>query len=107
MPAYDTLLEALGGLKKRGYTTDFNLAFDKLNCPVTGVCLSPSQFEITEHHRFEGMSNPDDNSVIYAIEAKDGSMKGVLVNAYGVYTDSMSTEMLQKLAMNEVTPGNS
>jgi hypothetical protein len=31
MHAYDTLLDALNGLKKRGYTIDFNLAFDHIN----------------------------------------------------------------------------
>ena len=41
MPAYDTLLDALNDLKKKGYTTDFNLAFDKVKCRDTGVCLFP------------------------------------------------------------------
>ncbi len=102
MPAYDSLIDALDDLKSRGYTTDFNLAFDKVKCQTTGVCLAPGQFEITEHYRFEGMSNPDDSSVIYAIESKDGSMKGVLVNAYGVYSDSLSGEMAKKLAVHHV-----
>jgi hypothetical protein len=101
MPTYDTLLDALNDLKKRGYTTDFNLAFDKVKCASTGVCLSPSQFKITEHYRFEGMSNPDDNAIVYAIESKDGNMKGVLVSAYGAYADGVSTEMIQKLTMQE------
>ncbi len=100
MVTYDSLLDALNGLKQRGYSTDFNIAFDKIKCAATGVCLSPSAFEITEHHRFEGASNPDDSSVVYAIEAKDGSMKGVLVSAYGVYADGLSQEMIQKLAVH-------
>lgn len=101
MRAYDTVLDALNDLKKRGYTTDFNLVFDKVKCEATGVCLSPSQFEITEHYRFEGMSNPDDNAIVYAIEAKDGSRKGVLVSAYGVYSDAVSADMMQKLTIHE------
>ena len=100
MATYESLLDALNGLKQRGYTTDFNIAFDKIQCAATSVCLSPSAFEITEHHRFEGMSNPDDSSVVYAVEAKDGSMKGVLVSAYSVYADGISQEMIQKLAMH-------
>ena len=100
MPAYDSLVDALNGLKQSGYTTDFNIAFDKIQCASTGVCLSPAAFEITEHYRFEGNSNPDDSSVVYAIEAKNGSMKGVLVSAYGVYADGLSQEMIQKLAVH-------
>jgi hypothetical protein len=100
MPAYDTLLDALNDLKQRGYTIDFNLAFDHLKCNGMGVCLSPSQFEITEYYRFEGISDPEDSSVIFAIESKDGTMKGILVSGYGVYSDALSEEMLQKLRVH-------
>ena len=100
MTAYDTLAEALDGLESRGYTIDFNLAFDHLKCVSTGVCLNPSQFEITEHHRFEGVSDPDDASVVYAVESIDGTMKGAIVSAYGVYSESMSEEMIRKLKIH-------
>jgi hypothetical protein len=99
MHAYDTLLDALNGLKKRGYTIDFNLAFDHIKCIDTGECLSPSEFEITEYYRFEGISNPADSSVVYAIAEKNGSMKGTLVNAYGMYSENLNEEMLQKLKL--------
>ena len=100
MPAYDTLLDALNDLKQRGYTIDFNLAFDHVKCDETGVCLVPSQFEITEYYRFEGISDPDDSSVIFAIESKDGTMKGVMVSGYGMYSEALSEEMMQKLKVH-------
>ena len=98
MPEAYTLVTVLDDLKKKGYTLDFNIAFDKLQCVQNGVCLNPEQFEIVEHFRFEGDSNPDDQSILYAVESKDGTMKGVLVNAYGIYSDPVSDEMLQKLS---------
>src|SRR3982750_1141727 len=98
MHGYDTLLDALNGLKQRGYTIDFNLAFDHVKCAGTGLCLFPSEFEITEYYRFEGISNPDDSSVVYAIESKDGSMKGSLVSAYGMYSEGLSEEMIGKFS---------
>ena len=94
---YDTLLDALNGLKKRGYTIDFNLAFDYIKCVDSGVCLSPSEFEITEYYRFEGISNPADSSVVYAIESIEGSMRGALVTGYGMYSERLNEEMLHKL----------
>src|SRR5436305_14836439 len=97
MPAYDTLLDALNGLKHRGYTIDFNLAFDHVICNETDVCLSPAEFEITEHYRFEGASDPDEESVVYAIQSKDGLQKGTLVSAYGAYSEPLSEGLLQKL----------
>ena len=101
MPAYDTLLDALNGLKQRGYAIDFNLAFDHVKCNETNVCLSPSEFEIVEHHRFEGISDPEDEAVVYAIQSKDGNMKGALVTGYGAYTEPLSEELLQKLSVHE------
>ena len=100
MESYDTVVAALNGLKKRGYTTDFNIAFDKLICNETKGCLSPEEFEITEVYRFEGPTDPSDQAVVYAVESRSNNIKGVLVNAYGVYADLMSDAMIQKLAMN-------
>ena len=100
MQAYDSLIDALSGLKQKGYTTDFNIAFDKIKCAATGVCLVPGQFEITEHYRFEGASDPEDSSVLYVIESIDGSMKGTLISAYGVYSDMASEEMIRKLSVH-------
>ena len=100
MESYDTVVAALNGLKKRGYTTDFNLAFDKLVCNETNVCLNPDEFEITEVYRFEGETNPSDEAVVYAVESKSKGMKGVLVNAYGVYADPVSDAMIKKLSMH-------
>jgi hypothetical protein len=100
MENYDTVSTALNSLKARGYTKDFNIAFDKLICNETNECLIPNEFEITEVYRFEGESNPSDEAVVYAVESKDGTMKGVIVNAYGLYADSISDEMIQKLSIH-------
>lgn len=96
MHNYQTLSEATNGLRERGYTLDFNLKENCIRCHTEDLELSPEDFEVVEVHRFEGMSNPDDNSIVYAIESTDG-LKGVLVNAYGVYADEASDEIIAKL----------
>lgn len=101
MPYYDTLVYALEGLKERGYTVNFNIAFDKLLCSNNNICLNPDEFDIVEVHRFEGDSNPDDEDVVYAIESKDRRIKGVITSAFGMYADSASTDMLKKLSMHK------
>jgi len=58
--------------------------------------LYPEDFEVDAFYRFEGMSSPDDNSIVYAISGKNG-IKGILVDAYGVYSSSLSGAMVQKL----------
>jgi hypothetical protein len=101
MPAYDTVTEALSDLKLRGFTTDFNLAFDSIKCSATDVCLSPADFEIIEHYRFEGPSDPADEAVVYAIHSKDDKMKGTLVTAYGANSETINDELIKKLAIHE------
>ena len=101
MTVYDKLVEALKDLKTRGFITEFHLAFNAIQCSKTGHALSPSEFEIVEHYRFEENTNPSDSSVIYAIQSKNGNMKGVLVNAYGTYSDAVDDVMIQKLSVHE------
>jgi hypothetical protein len=98
---YDTVVAALTGLKAKGYTLDFNIAFDKITCSENGLCLNPHEFEITAVYRFEGETNPADEDVVFAIESKDGTVKGSLTSAYGMYADTISTEMIQKLSMHK------
>lgn len=101
MRTYDNLVEAISDLKTAGYTTDFNLAFDQIKCAATGTCLLPSQFEIVAHHRFEGDTDPSNSSVLYVIESYNHQMKGILISAYGVYSDPVSDEMIGKLTVSE------
>lgn len=96
MTTYDTVTEAVSGLKSRGYTIDFNLEKDCITCHKSGLSLKPSDFEITEVYRFEGSSDPADEAVVYAIESKKGE-KGILVNGFGVSADETDSELIGKL----------
>jgi len=98
MENYETLSEAMNALNKQGYTRDFNLVFDKIECAETKNTYSINSFKVDRFFRFEGMNDPDDSSILYAISASDGS-KGVLVDAYGVYASNTSPEMLAHLKM--------
>lgn len=98
---YQTVSEALTDLKNRGFTLDFNLANGLLHSSSENINLQPEDFSISELYRFEGMSDPADNSVVYGIVSDKYNIKGVFVNAYGVYSDDISEELLKKLN----TPG--
>ena len=101
MESYDTVVDALNGLKARGYTVNFNIAFDKLMCSDNKICLNPNEFEIVEVHRFEGNSNPADADVVYAVKSITGDIKGVITSAFGLYADAASTEMISKLSIHQ------
>ncbi|SNZ01401.1 phosphoribosylpyrophosphate synthetase [Flagellimonas pacifica] len=96
MRNYDTLSEAINGLQQRGYTHDFNLRPHCLECAGLKLEIHPEDFKVDEIYRFEGMSSTDDNSILYAISSKN-DIKGILVDAYGVYAEQISEEMRKKL----------
>ncbi len=96
---YDTLSQAIETLKEEGYTEDFNRLEESLHCKTNDKNYNPSDFTIVKTYRFEGMSSTGDNSVLYAIETKDG-LKGNLVDAYGMYADAISPEMVEKFRVD-------
>lgn len=105
MKTYDNLVTALNDLRERGYKNNFDIKSKCVKCSDLNLELNPEDFEIEETYRFEGDSSPDDNSILYAIKSKDG-VKGVVVDAYGPYADSMSPELAQKLGRaNRVITG--
>jgi hypothetical protein len=98
MFVYDTVSEAVNGLKKRGYSMDFNLSENCIICHTDKFDVN--DFEIVETYRFEGNTDPSDEAVVYAIESVDGK-KGVLVNGYGISAEAMGAEMAKKLSTNK------
>ncbi|UBM59252.1 phosphoribosylpyrophosphate synthetase [Marinilongibacter aquaticus] len=97
---YETLSIALKSLSDRGYPTDFNLlkSHHAQNDPVW-MELMENQFRIVEVHRFDGMTNVDDESVLYVIETDKG-VKGTLLDAYGVDADPSLTSIIRKMRLD-------
>lgn len=104
--SFGTVSQTVEGLKREGYTMDFNIHQDCLTCHKTNTVLSPDEFEIDAVYRFEGESNPDDEAVVYAISSPIYKVKGILVNAYGPYADEVSNALVQKLHQQYKTSKN-
>jgi len=85
-------------LTKDGFTQDFNVVDGRLQTigNDSNKSYSPDEITIVDFYRFEGESDPDDMSILYAIEANDG-VKGTISSAYGVYADSDTLEFLTKV----------
>lgn len=96
---YDTVSETINELAKRGYTTDFKVLAEEecLYCNKAETQLSPEEFEIDEIHRFEGDSDPGDEMIVFAISSKKHDIKGIIVNAYGMYSDPSTSKIIARL----------
>lgn len=96
--SYTTLVEAINDYKKKGYNIDFNLIENNIECVSSKRSWKPEDLTVVKFYRFEGASNPSDNSILYVIETNDGN-KGLLVDSYGADHGGISPEVIQKLKM--------
>lgn len=96
---YDTVTEAVNHLAKRGYTTDFEIMTEQecLVCHQSSTHLSPEEFQIDEIYRFEGDTDPGDEMIVYAISSEKHQIKGVVINAYGLYSDPLVYKIVERL----------
>ncbi len=97
--SYDTLSEAVNDLQKRGYTHDFLIQDDDecVVCQEKALQLSPDEFIIDEIYRFEGMTDPGDESVVFAISSEKHQIKGMVINGFGAEFGYRSSKLVEEL----------
>jgi quercetin dioxygenase-like cupin family protein len=97
MDTMTTVSEVLNALKSEGYTVDFNLDDNCLVCHSNALKIHPDDFTVDKHYRFEGMSDPEDEAIVYAISSSKHNIKGTLVDGYGTSSDANSFAMINAL----------
>jgi len=66
----------------KGYTENFRVEDNKLKTSNSKLEFLPNQVKVVAEHRYEGMSNPSDQSILYVIETEK-DCKGTIINSYG------------------------
>src|SRR5690348_5673936 len=99
MRTYESLIDALTDLHARGYKEEFRKEPTCLYCYALDLWIAPEQFNIDEFYLLGDNSDPSEMSVVYAISSYTG-IKGILIDAYGMYADSVTFDMAQKLEIN-------
>lgn len=97
---YQTLAGAIDQLARRGFTESFSVVGNRLRVAETRKTFRPDEVVVREYRRFEGVSDPDDMSIVYAIET-EGGIRGTLVDAYGVYSDPAVSAFLETVPIVE------
>lgn len=92
---FDTLSEAVNILTKNGFTEDFEAGDDSIKALYSKKQYQPGELKILSSYRFEGMTNPDDQATVFAIEANDGT-KGTLVMSYSA-DHSQNAELIRQI----------
>ena len=91
-------------LEKNGYMEQFRVQEDKLESLTTGKKYGIDDVKAVNFYRFEGITDPDDMSILYAIETCDGA-KGTLMDAYGRYSDEDTGEFMKQVEIAKKVHG--
>jgi hypothetical protein len=83
-------------LTMKGYTENFKATAKGLYAPSNEKCYSPEEVAITNFYRFEGSSDPADNTILYSLKTTDG-LKGTLIDSYGAYGDKNVTAFMNQI----------
>jgi hypothetical protein len=82
-----TMVDCINSLTRKGFTESYTAKEEGLQSLSTKRLYKPEDVKILDFYRFEGMSDPADNSILYALETSDGK-RGTLLDAYGPYADT-------------------
>ena len=87
-----TLSQVLEKLRQKGVESEIKLNHDKqMASEKLGKVYQPEDLLLFQTFRFEGDSDPGDNSVLYMVEDTQGKISYIL-DAYGAYSDHEGPE---------------
>ena len=90
---FENLYEAVDALTKEGYKETFKAEQSFIKALYSKNEYHPDELKIIKCFRFDYMTNPDDESVLFAIIADDG-IKGTLVMSYSA-EHSQNVELIR------------
>ena len=70
-------------LTRNGYVDSFRIEGDRLRATTSGRSFAPEDLELDVVERFEGDSNPDEESLVLALRSGDGDVRGTCCVAFG------------------------
>ncbi|WP_066224566.1 hypothetical protein [Formosa haliotis] len=88
--------------EKIGYTANYQVVDGRLVDLETKETFTPEDVKVVAEHRYEGMSNPSDMSILYVIETTSGS-KGTFLTAYGPTADLEVAEFFKAIPESNVS----
>lgn len=81
--SYTTLSQAHTALLEKGFTHNFRAENEHLK-DEDGKLIAPQDLTVVSFFKFEGMTNPADTTIIYAL-AHDNGMMGTFIDGFGAY----------------------
>lgn len=92
----ETLSEAVTTLREMGFTHDLAARNGLLHCELCDTDYAPSAVTVEHVARFEGTSDPGDESIVFGISMPCGH-RGIYTVAYGTYTPTEDVGIVRAL----------
>lgn len=83
----DSVATVMKYLEEKGYDNEFTIA-DSGHLLLKGKLYAPEDTKLVRTFRFEGESDPSEQSIIYLVKTSDGNI-GYSIDAYGMYSPHM------------------
>jgi hypothetical protein len=95
--AMETVSEALRRLAAAGYTDDFRSEAQGLRSHSNGTVHPPDRFRVDETVRFEGESDPSEESAVFALTSEADGTRGTYTVGFGPMMDALDSDMVRRL----------
>jgi len=97
---YFTLLDAINGVKREGFTIEFSVNKKGFYDPENGHTYMPESIRSTEVFRIDApMSEPDEQSILYLLTTINGE-RGWISDAYGLHANELLPNHLSRMKEN-------
>jgi hypothetical protein len=95
--APETVTDAVQLLAAQGYDGSFTVNGRAFRCDACRHHHAPSRLIIDRTFRFEGPSDPGDESIVLGVTCPDCGARGVIVSAYGPAAEPEYLALLEYL----------
>lgn len=86
----------------KGYKVNFRVRDNLLLPDTKEKSYKVDEFKIVSKHRFEGISNPSDLSILFVIKTDD-QLKGTILVTYGSETNTEAAEFFKKVPEENIS----
>jgi GrpB-like predicted nucleotidyltransferase (UPF0157 family) len=94
----ETVSHAVDRLTAGGYRDDFRAEVDGLRAVHAGCVHPPESLIINEVVRFEGITDPDDEAIVFALRCEPHGVTGTYATSYGAGMAALDADMVRRLS---------
>ncbi len=92
--SFQTIVEAIAAFDASGYREIFRAQSNGLCASHVGRTFPPNLLKVDHRARIEGDSNPDEETLVFALRDPDSDLKGTYTVAFGPNMDALDADTL-------------